>query len=199
MKKPALFLLWILVTPFAQCWEYDIDTTGAHAFITFKIPHLGYSMLLGQFEQFSGNFTYDEDNLTKSAVSVTIAMNSLDSNHPERDKHLKGDDYLNVEKYPKATFNSTQVKDLGEGRFQIIGELNLHGVSKEIVIDAHKIGQGPDPWGGYRAGFSGTTTLKLQDFGIPFKQLGPASSEVSLELFVEGIRKINWKKWQHKP
>ncbi|MCV2885074.1 YceI family protein [Aestuariibacter sp. AA17] len=171
----------------AQAADYAIDTKGAHASINFKIQHLGYSWLVGRFNQFDGEFSL-EDDMSKSAVSVTIDTSSIDSNHAERDKHLRGDDFLNVDKFPEATFKSTKVVPKGDGKFDLHGELTLHGVTKSIVIDAYKIGEGKDPWGGYRAGFMGSTKLKLADYGITYN-LGPASTHVDMELHVEGVRK----------
>lgn len=173
--------------------DYLIDTKGAHAFIVFKIPHLGYSMLLGQFKTFSGEFTYDPAAVEDSSITVTIDTTSLDSNHAERDKHLKGEDYLDTSNFPTATFNSTKFIDKGDGYIQVIGDLKLHGVTRSITIEASKVGEGRDPWGGYRAGFSGTTTLRLKDFNIP-ERLGPASTEVEMELHIEGIRQHDWPK-----
>ncbi|WP_439135879.1 YceI family protein [Pseudomaricurvus sp.] len=166
--------------------DYKIDTKGAHASINFKIPHLGYSWLVGRFNDFEGKFTYDPENMEASTVEVTVDTTSIDSNHAERDKHLRGDDYLDTDKFGQAKFVSTEVTDKGNGNFTVIGDLTLHGVTKPITIDAAIVGEGPDPWLGYRAGFSGTTVLKLKDFGIPDK-LGPASSRVTLDLYVEGV------------
>ncbi|MGL6124473.1 MAG: YceI family protein, partial [Shewanella sp.] len=87
-----------------------------------------------------------------------------------------------------ATFASTSVEDKGKGNLVINGNLTLNGVTKPLVIKAHAVGEGQDPWGGYRAGFTGTTTFAMKDFGIKM-DLGPASSHVELELVVEGVRK----------
>jgi polyisoprenoid-binding protein YceI len=192
MKTPSLKKIGVAILGLVLSWQclaadYVIDTKDTHAFITFKIPHLGYSMLLGQFKTFEGQFSYDPAKLEASTVSVTVDIRSLDSNHGERDKHLKGDKFIDADKYPTATFTSTSVKDLGDGKLAIHGNMTLHGVTKPIVIAAQKIGEGMDPWGGYRAGFSGTTTLKLKDFGIP-ETLGPASTAVEMELFIEGVK-----------
>ncbi len=119
---------------------------------------------------------------------MTLRTASLDSNHAERDKHLRSADFLNTSKHPKATFASTKVVSTGEGTADIVGDLTLNGVTKEVVIAAYFIGEGDDPWGGYRAGFEGTTTLQLSDFGIK-ANLGPASESVELTLAVEGVRK----------
>jgi len=167
--------------------EYLIDTKGAHAFIQFRIKHLGYSWLLGRFNNFSGSFRYDDKDPAASTVNVVIKTDSIDSNHAERDKHLRGEDFLNVAKYPEARFTSTSFKDNGDGTAILTGNLTLHGMTRSITIDVKHIGHGPDPWGGYRRGFEGTTTLKLADYGITYN-LGPASREVELFLSVEGVR-----------
>ena len=167
--------------------DYVIDTKGAHAFIQFRIKHLGYSWLFGRFNNFSGTFNYDEKNPATAKVNVIIKTDSIDSNHAERDKHLRGEDFLNVTKYPEARFTSTTFKDNGDGTALLTGDLTLHGVTRSITIDVKHIGDGPDPWGGYRRGFEGATTLKLADYGITYN-LGPASQEVELFLSVEGIR-----------
>lgn len=193
MKRLASFMLVSLLSAQGLASDYLIDTKGAHAFIVFKIPHLGYSMLLGQFKSFSGEFSYDPAAVEASTIVVNIDTTSLDSNHAERDKHLKGEDYLNTGKFPSATFKSTSVVDKGDGRMDVIGDLTLHGVTRSITIAASKVGEGRDPWGGYRAGFSGTTTLRLKDFDIP-ERLGPASTEVEMELHIEGIRQHDWPK-----
>ena len=168
--------------------NYVIDTKGMHAFVEFKINHLGYSWLKGRFNDFEGTFTYDEKNLSASNVSVTINTKSVDSNHAERDKHLRSADFLNVSEFPKATFNSTKVVNTDKGLADIHGELTLNGVTKTIVIKAQEIGAGSDPWGGFRRGFEGTTEIALKDFGINFN-LGPASEKVELHLNIEGVRK----------
>lgn len=179
---------WIAVTVPAAAAEYLIDTKGAHASINFRIKHLGFSWLVGRFDKFAGEFTFDDKNPAASKVSVEIDAASVSSNHAERDKHLRDTDFLDVSKFPKATFVSTAVTPKEGGKMAITGDLTLRGVTKPVTIDAEVIGGGNDPWGGYRQGFSGTTILTLADFGIT-KELGPASKQVELTLNVEGIRK----------
>jgi polyisoprenoid-binding protein YceI len=166
--------------------DYNIAPAGAHAFINFKIKHLGYSWLYGRFNEFVGSFNYDPAKPEASSVNVTIKTASVDSNHAERDKHLRGKDFLAVDKFPTATFKSTSFKALGDGKAELKGTLTLHGVSKPVTIAVSEIGGGKDPWGGYRQGFHGTTEISLKDFGIDF-DLGPASQIVELTLDVEGI------------
>lgn len=167
--------------------HYVIDTKGAHAAIEFRIKHLGFSWLVGRFDDFSGNFTWDGDNPHNSRVEVVIDTASVNSNHAERDKHLRDADFLDVEKYPEARFVSTAYKPTGDDSAELTGELTLHGVTRPVTIVVEQIGHGKDPWGGYRRGFAGTTRLTLADFGIK-RDLGPASREVYLFLSVEGIR-----------
>lgn len=172
----------------ATAADYVIDTKGAHASINFRVKHLGYSWLVGRFDTFSGTFSYDDKAPDKAAVNVEIDTNSVNSNHAERDKHLRSADFLDVAKFPKATFVSKSVKPAGDGKATIVGDLTLRGVTKEVALDAVVIGGGADPWGGQRQGFEGTTKFKLADFGVP-KDLGPASKDVELTLHVEGVQK----------
>lgn len=168
--------------------EYKIDTAGAHAFVQFKIKHLGYSWLYGRFNDFEGRFNYDPAKPEASTVNVTIKTASIDSNHAERDKHLRNEDFLYVDEYPQATFKSTRIVLDDDGdEADIIGDFTLRGVTREITLEAELLGHGEDPWGGYRMGFEAETELKLADFGIPM-DLGKASETVHIEISVEGIR-----------
>lgn len=190
MEKPlfGLALAAALAIPgLAAADEYLIDTEGAHAFVQFRIPHLGYSWLYGRFDEFSGRFSYDEDNPGASDVEVTIKTASLDSNHAERDKHLRDEEFLDVKQYPEATFKSTSFSENDDGTAVLEGDLTLRGITKPIRIDVEHVGHGPDPWGGYRRGFQGSTRFALKDFGIE-RDLGPASRDVEMILSIEGIR-----------
>lgn len=189
MKKICLLAMFVFVcvSGSVQAAKYKIDVTGAHAFITFKIKHLGYSWLLGRFNQFDGEFEFDASKPENSSINVLINTSSVDSNHAERDKHLRGEDFLNVDKFPEARFVSKKFEVAGPNNAVMTGEFTLHGVTKEISFPVQKIGEGSDPWGGYRAGFTGKTELKLSDYGITYN-LGPASTMVEIELNVEGIR-----------
>ena len=110
----------------------------------------------------------------------------MDTNHAKRDKHLRGEDFLNVTKYPEATFKSTKFEDKGETA-TLEGVLTLHGVARPVTLDVEHVGHGDDPWGGYRRGFSASTTIKRSDFDMSY-DLGPTSDEMRLEITIEGIR-----------
>ncbi len=167
--------------------DYAIDTKGQHAAVNFRIKHLGFSWLSGRFDRFSGTFSYDAKAPEASKVNVEIDTASVNSNHAERDKHLRNSDFLDVDKFPKATFVSKSVTPSGDGKATIVGDLTLRGVTKEVVVDASYVGGGTDPWGGERVGFTGTTKLTLADYGITFN-LGPEGKEVELILDVEGVK-----------
>ena len=179
-----------LVSVQAQAAEhYVIDTKGMHAFISFRIQHLGFSWMEGRFNRFSGDFDYDEANPANNRVRVEIDVASIDTNHAERDKHLRSERFFDVKKYPKASFVSTGWEDLGGGKAMLKGKFTLRGVTKDIVIDVSQVGAGKDPWGGFRRGFVGTTTLHLSDYKMKEGHiLGPVAENIQLWLSIEGIR-----------
>ena len=182
-------LMASLTTPAVLADTYKIDIEGQHAFVQFRVKHLGYSWLYGRVDDFTGEFTYDPAQPEASSISVTVDMTSLNSDHAERDKHVRSADYLNVDKYSKATFESTGVEMTGERTARLVGNLTFFGTTRPLTIDVEHIGGGPDPWGGYRQGFEGRAVLKPGDFGLDLtKKLGPATAEVELMLTVEGIR-----------
>ena len=170
----------------AMAADYTIDKEGQHAFVDFKISHLGYSFIHGTFKDWSGTFSFDAAKPEASKINVDLKTASLFTNHAERDKHISSKDFLDVSKYPEAKFVSTAVKSTGAKTADVTGDLTLHGVTKPIVIKATFNGEGKDPWGGYRAGFNGTSTLNLNDFGI--KGPGPTSQTLDLEISFEGVQ-----------
>ncbi|GAA0364855.1 YceI family protein [Bowmanella denitrificans] len=191
MKKhlvAASLLALMGAAPLAQAADYTIDTKGAHASVNFKVKHIGVSWLTGRFNKFDGQFSYDADKPEASSIQVNIDTTSVDSNHAERDKHIRSGDFLDVGQYPTAKFVSTKVVKDDDNELNIHGELTLHGVTKPVVIEVEKVGEGKDPWGGYRVGFEGSTTISMREFGIQHK-LGDLADTVELELHVEGIRK----------
>ena len=190
LKTGLIGCLLLGMSGMVSASQYKIDVEGAHAFIQFRIKHLGYSWLWGRFDQFDGQFQFDKAKPEDTAISVEIDMASLNSNHAERDKHLKNEDFFDVDKFPKATFESKSVKMTGDETAELTGTLTLKGISKDVIIDVEYIGGGADPWGGYRQGFEGRTTLSLKDFGIDYN-LGPASTTAEVFLSIEGIRQLD--------
>ena len=182
-----LFLMGMAGSAVAE--EYHFDIKGQHAFIQFKVEHLGYSWLLGEFRKFNGSFTFDANHPQRNSVQVTIDADSIDTNHAERNKHLRSPDFFDVARYPNITYTSTGYENKGNGRGIVHGKLTLRGVTKAVDVAVQQIGAGNDPWGGFRRGFEGHATLHLSDYHMPFApKLGPASDEVRLYLSIEGVR-----------
>jgi Uncharacterized conserved protein len=193
MTKKLLFLLMAILSLSSfnlhAAEHYVVDTKGMHAFVTFKIKHLGYSWLEGRFNQFSGDFDYDESNSINNRVQINIDTASIDSNHAERDKHLRSERFFDTKKFPTATFVSTNWEDKGNGKAILKGKFTLRGITKDIIINVNKIGAGSDPWGGFRRGFEGETTLHLSDYKMKESAiLGAVAEDVQIWLSIEGIR-----------
>jgi polyisoprenoid-binding protein YceI len=190
MLAKAIFgtlLAGLMLAGPAVAATYKID--AEHGFIQWKVQHLGFSSMVGRFNQFHGTFNYDpkaKDNA--QGVSIVVETGSLDSNNALRDKHLRSDAFLNTDKFPTATFNSTAFQRAPDGAGgKLTGNLTMNGHTREVVIDVRRIGEGKDPWGGYRAGFEGTVRFDRREFGID-EDVGPESWMVELEIQIEGVR-----------
>ena len=170
----------------SQAAEYDIDP--AHSFVHFRIQHLGTSWLLGRFNDISGDFFYDpQAGADAQRIKVLVKTASVDSNHAERDKHLRNEDFLDVETFGEASFVSGGFVGDADGGI-MRGELTIHGVSKNVAVEVKKVGEGADPWGGYRAGFEGRLQIVRADFGMDYN-LGPDAAAMELQIFIEGVRR----------
>ena len=169
----------------AQAASYTIDLS--HSFIKFETNHLGISKLSGRFNKFDGKLNYDpEAGAAAQSIKINIDTTSIDTNWADRDKHLRSGDFLDVGKYATATFESTGFEGDANGG-TLKGTLTFLGVSKEIEFEIRKIGEGKDPWGGYRVGFEGNYTMTRADFGMNYN-LGPAAATVDVTLQIEAIK-----------
>ena len=190
MLKKTLAALAIgsaLLSANVMAADYVVDKEGQHAFVDFKISHLGYSYITGTFKDIDGKFSFDAAKPEDSKIEFNVNTASVFTNHAERDKHIASADFLNASKFAKATFVSTSVKSTGANTADVTGDLTILGVTKPVVVKATFLGEGKDPWGGYRAGFEGTTTIKRSDFGKQ-KDLGPKSDAVELYVSFEGVK-----------
>jgi polyisoprenoid-binding protein YceI len=168
-------------------WAADYTIDPSHTFVQFRISHLGYSVVAGRFNDLSGEFSWDKENAGASVIKVNVKTASVDTNWAERDKHIRGEDFLDVDKFPEAVFQSTKFTgDATGGKLE--GTLTLHGVTKPVTLSVEAIGEGADPWEGYRAGFKATTTINRSDFGVSY-DLGPTANAMEFTLLIEGIRK----------
>jgi len=141
---------------------WEIDPT--HTEVGFSVRHLAISKVKGKFEKFSGSFVTAE-NPFDSKVSATVEVASINTNQADRDGHLRTGDFFAAEEHPEFTFASTGVRAEG-GDFKIDGELTLRGVTKPVTFDFEFGGFGSDAYGNYKAGFTATTVVKREDYGI---------------------------------
>ncbi|GBD12007.1 Protein YceI [bacterium HR24] len=138
----------------------------SHSLVEFSVRHMMVATVKGRFRTFEGTIRLDETNPENSSVEVTIDTASIDTNEPQRDAHLRSDDFLNAEKYPKITFRSKRVELLGEDRARVIGDLTIRDVTREVALDVEYLGRTRDPWGKERIGFSAQTAINRHDFGV---------------------------------
>lgn len=161
------FLLLSLATLPLAADTYKVDRT--HSDIAFEVRHL-VSKVPGEFEDFDGTFELDTKTPAKSSVVFTIKAASIDTNLPDRDKHLRSEEFFHVEKYPTIDFRSTAIRAKGKNSYDVTGLLTLHGVSRRVTIPVSFLGFAKDPWGNEKAGFEAEFTVNRKDYGISWNK-----------------------------
>jgi polyisoprenoid-binding protein YceI len=170
----------------AQAGTWQIDPN--HSAAQFSVRHLGVSTVRGAFTKVSGSAKHDPADPSKDSLDATIDTASVDTRVEARDKDLRSPHFLDAEKYPTITFHSKATKVAGPGKLQITGDLTIHGMTKEVVLDV----DGPsaaikDPWGNQRIGASATTKINRQDFGVSAAP-GVVGDEITITIDVELIQ-----------
>ena len=151
----------------AETWNFD----RSHSNLGFWVRHLMVSRVRGSFASWTGTLVVDDADPSQSKVTAEIDAASIESKDEKRDGHLKGADFLDVEKHPKITFASTKVEKAGPELYRVRGDLTIRGVTKPVVLDVEYNGRSKDPWGGERAGFSAKTELDRKDFGLAWNMV----------------------------
>ena len=181
----AAALLLVAGVAVAAPVRYELDPN--HTRIDFSWTHFGFSHPMGRFDRFDGDFRFDPADPTKSSVTVTIPVSSIDTGVAKLDAHLQTADFFDVANYPTATFKSTRVERAGEHGLKVTGDLTLHGVTKPVVLDVVINKIGPHPMAGRAAaGFDATTTIKRSDFGIS-NYVPNVSDEIRLSISTEAM------------
>lgn len=195
MKRFVVALSAVIALSFtaiasASTWTIDPD----HSHVGFKVRHLMVSNVKGSFEKYAGTVTIDDKDITRSRVEVTIDTASVNTNVPKRDEHLRSADFFDVAKFPAMKFVSKKVATAGPDRLKVTGDLTLHGVTREVVLDV----EGPsqeikDPWGNIRRGATASTKINRKDFGLVWNKAletgGVAvGEEVTITLEIEMIK-----------
>ncbi|MBK1698074.1 YceI family protein [Rhodovibrio salinarum] len=180
----------VLATPLqaeAAPETFTVDPT--HTQVAFLINHLGYSNMLGEFEEMSGEFTFDPEDASAAQVSLTIQADSVYTGHDKRDEHLTGPDFLNAQEFPEITFESTGVERTGEKTGKLTGDLTMHGQTHPVTLDVTFNKMAPNPLPQYdnvlTAGFSARGTIDRTKWGVD--AYAPAvAAEMQLIIEVEG-------------
>jgi polyisoprenoid-binding protein YceI len=189
MSRVALAIavaVTMAVSAAAQAGTWKIDPN--HSAAQFSVRHLGVSTVRGAFMKVSGSASYDPADPSKNSVDVTIDANSVDTRVQMRDNDLRSPNFLDVQKYPTITFKSKQSKSAGAGKLEILGDLTIHGVTKEVTLDV----DGPsapikDPWGNQRIGASASTKINRKDFGVN-GAAGAVGDEITITIDTELIQ-----------
>lgn len=182
----------IATAPITTTSTWQVDPV--HSVVEFKVKHMMISHVKGQFTGVSGVLAFDETDVTKSRVEITIDASTINTRDPQRDTHLRSADFLDVEVYPTLTFQSTSVQRTGAEEETVTGDLTIHGVTREVVFQV----EGPtppskDPWGQTRRGLSATAKISRQEFGLTWNAALEAGGllvgdEVTITLDVQFVK-----------
>jgi polyisoprenoid-binding protein YceI len=177
MKKllSVAAIVFISTTLFAQT-KWNVD--NAHSNVRFNVTHLVISEVEGSFKKFNGAISAPNGDFTDAAVDFTVDISSINTDNEMRDKHLKGDDFFNAEKYPDMIFKSTSFKKVSGNKYQLKGNLTIRDVTKPVVFDVTYGGTVKDPWGNIKAGFKATGTINRFDYNLKWNSVTEAGGAV---------------------
>ncbi len=164
-------------------WQFDT----AHANIGFSVRHMMVSKVRGHFTKWSGQFEFNDQDPTQSRASVEIDVNSIDTNEPQRDAHLKSPDFFDAANFPVMTFRSSRIDRHGDG-YRVVGDLTIRGTTRPVVLDAELEGMIVDMQGNDRAGFSARTQIDRKEFGLHWNMLLEAGGFAvgdSIDIYLE--------------
>jgi len=181
----------VTTSPTSITGNYTLDL--AHTRLGFSARHAMVSKVKGAFNEFVGEGYIDEEEPANSHFEITIKVASIDTRNPDRDNHLRTNDFLAMEQYPEITFHTTQIEPVDETHYKVTGDLTIRGVSKPVTIDFEYMGSQLDPWGNLRLGFEGGTTINRKDWGVNWNVALEAggfmvSEKVNLEFDVEAVK-----------
>ena len=143
-------------------WQID----PAHTVVEFAVKHMMFATVKGRLGSVHGTIVDDAADPSRSSVEVEIDAASIDTREEKRDAHLRSPDFLDVQNYPTITFKSSRVERTGQDRLRVIGDLTIHGTTREVVLDTTINGRGTNPFGLEVAGFTAETTINRRDFGL---------------------------------
>jgi polyisoprenoid-binding protein YceI len=186
LTTALLFSTTFAMTTLSAADHYERDES--HTAALFKVKHLGISYTHGRFNDVRGSIHFDAANPAASKVAITVQASSVDTHNEKRDAHLANPDFFDAKQFPELKFVSTEFKKAEGDTYAVTGDFTLHGVTKPLTISVTKIGEGKDPWGGYRIGFETTFTIKRSDFAMN-KMLETVGDEVTITFSIEATKK----------
>ena len=171
-------------------WAID----PVHSSVEFAVRHLMITTVKGRFTDVQGAVVLDDANPAAASAEITVGVASIDTRDAQRDAHLRSADFFEAEAHPTLTFRSKRVGNVSGDHFALVGDLTIHGVTREVTLDVISEGRSKDPWGGERAGYSATTKIKRSDFGLTWNQLletggFAVSDDVKITLDVQLVNK----------
>lgn len=169
-KTTSRLIAVLLIMSSTSGWAGEYKLDESHTQVGFKIKHLVISTVSGRFNKFTGTFKFDPQTGKLEDLKVSIEASSIDTNEPERDKHLKSADFFEVEKFPKLTFDSKKVVTKDNKPSKIEGDLTIHGIKKTVTLDVDYKGSATDPWGNESVAFEASTSVNRKDFGLKWNK-----------------------------
>ena len=187
----ALLLFTLVAAGPLAAAEYEIDV--AHSTIGFQVRHMAISKTNGNFEDYTGTFSFEPGKPETWSCEAVIQAASINTNNQKRDDHLRSDEFFDVAKFTTLTFKSTGVKMENESEGILMGDLTIHGVTKSVEMELEILGTVTDPWGNERAGFSASVKINRKDYGLTYNSVMEAGGlvvgdEVKIFLEIEGIK-----------
>ena len=171
-------------------WNIDPQ----HSEVGFEVKHMMFAKVRGRFEEIEGTVVLGPENaIEDSRAEVVVQAGSINTSQAQRDEHLRSADFFDVESFPTLSFRSTSVHRDAADELVITGDLMMHGVTREVVLEATETGRGTDPWGNERIGFSAGTTIDRRDFGLTWNQALETGgvlvgTEVKISLEIQAVR-----------
>jgi polyisoprenoid-binding protein YceI len=180
-----------VTAPATVTGTYAIDS--AHSRIGFVARHAMVTKVRGSFNEFEGSGWFDAEDPARSHLRLTIKAASIDTRNPDRDAHLRGNDFFDMERHPDITFASTSVEQLNRTTYRVVGDLTIKGVTKPVTVDFEYAGTAVDPFGNRRVGFEGRASVKRKDWGVSWNAALEAGGvlvgeKVALEFEVSAVR-----------
>jgi polyisoprenoid-binding protein YceI len=190
-RTASIFAAALVLPSLAMATEYQLDS--AHTAATFSVRHMMVSNVKGEFSNVKGTISYDPKKPANTTIDATIDTTTINTREPKRDAHLKSPDFFDVEKFPTMTFKSKKATSAGKDKLKVVGDLTMHGVTKEVTLDVSNLtGEVKDPWGNAHVGATATTKLNRKDFGLNWNKALEAGGvlvgdEVQVTIDIEAL------------